>query len=172
MMNFRSVAVNTATAFAVTLPFSLLACSESNPTNFDEPVAYSEPAPESSSALESSSSVTDSSELPATPCTAENEGQVETKYYQEGTSMMDTRGYHEYFRCEQGTWIRRGEWVKCGTDGVQVGDLCDLTSHDGVSIRSPYSYSTLYVYVGGGIWNEFKSCDGGSFGECNSVKKH
>ena len=45
------------------LSFALLACSESNPTNFDEPIAYSEPAPESSSALESSSSAEESVSL-------------------------------------------------------------------------------------------------------------
>ncbi len=39
MMNFNRISAVAATAFAVILPFSLLACSESNPTNFDEPVA-------------------------------------------------------------------------------------------------------------------------------------
>ena len=48
---------NTAIALSAFLPFTLLACSESNPTNADEPIAYSEPAPGASSALESSSSV-------------------------------------------------------------------------------------------------------------------
>jgi len=59
-ISFSAIA---AMAFAVILPFSLLACSESNPTNADEPIAYSEPAPESSSALESSSSAEESVSL-------------------------------------------------------------------------------------------------------------
>ena len=48
---------NTAIALSAFLPFTLLACNESNPVSFDVPVAYSEPAPGASSALESSSSV-------------------------------------------------------------------------------------------------------------------
>ena len=48
---------NTAIALSAFLSFTLLACSESTPTNADEPIAYSEPAPGASSALESSSSV-------------------------------------------------------------------------------------------------------------------
>ena len=48
-------------AFAVAMPFALVACSESNSTSSDEPIAYSEPAPGTSNALESSSSVSSSS---------------------------------------------------------------------------------------------------------------
>ena len=54
---------NTAIALSAFLSFALLACSESNPTNADEPIAYSEPVPESSSALESSSSAEESVSL-------------------------------------------------------------------------------------------------------------
>ena len=39
MMNFNRISAIAVTAFAVVMLFALVACSESNPTNFDEPIA-------------------------------------------------------------------------------------------------------------------------------------
>ena len=171
MMNFRSVAVNTATAFAVTLPFSLLACSESNPTNFDEPVAYSEPAPESSSALESSSSAEESvslaqessssnedlSELPSILCTAENEGQIDSIKIRSG--MYGS--IHEFFRCEQGSWVKRDPWVRCDSKDVQEGDACLYTCIGGGAMP----YTDIYVYTGDGVWDLYDGENGLAIGK-------
>lgn len=148
-----------ATTLAVTLPFALVACSESNLTNADESIAYSEPAPESSSALESSSSVEESVslaqessssdedllELPSILCTAENEGQIDS--ITKRTGMYGS--YDEFFRCEQGSWVKRDPWVRCDSKDVQEGDAC-LYTHSG---GSAMPYTDVYVYMGDGVWD-------------------
>ena len=145
-MNFNRISAVAATAFAVTLPFSLLACSESNPTN---------------------SSVTDSSELPATPCTAENEGQVEKVTFQVGSTRLDFRPVDKYFRCEHGSWVQRERWLSCNAPGVQIGDACEFTSCGANCI---YEFHSLYTYAGDGIWNYVEGCDSDSHAEADKVK--
>ncbi len=154
MMNFNRISAIAVTAFAVTLPFSLLACSESNPTNFDEPIAYSEPV------LETSSSVTDSSELPATPCTAENEGKVEKVWHEHlptnGIHSLASWGHYSYHRCEKGSWVEGGISLSFDTVGVQVGDayIRNYVSN----MQSGLIHTDIYTYAGDGNWNLLK-CD-------------
>ena len=161
-MNFNRISAIAVTAFAVTLPFSLLACSESNPTNFDEPIAYSEPAPGPSSALETSSSVTDSSELPATPCTAENEGKVEKVWHEHlptnGIHSLASWGHYSYHRCEKGSWVEGGISLSFDTAGVQVGDAYIRERVSNMQAGFGLTFIDIYTYAGDGNWNLLK-CD-------------
>ena len=164
-MNFNRVAAVVATAFAVSLPFSLLACSESNPTNFDEPIAYSEPAPESSSALESSSSGEPSGTgclavlgtvndecLPA--CNDENEGKVETVWV--GNPKY---GYDTFHKCQNGSWVKGDISLTCDTAGVAVGDTCKTYGSQDLfkSGFNPTSPEYVFVYAGDGVWTKVET---------------
>jgi len=176
-MKLNRISAIAVTAFAVTLPFSLLACSESNPTNADDPIAYSEPAPGPSSALETSSSVTEvSSEvssssgepsgtgclamvytvndecLPA--CNDENEGKVETVWV--GNSKY---GYETFHKCQNGSWVQGDISLTCDTTGVQVGDLCRKTGSTNIfqAGMNVTPSERTFAYVGNGVWEE---CDG------------
>ena len=176
-MKFNRISAIAVTAFAVTLPFSLLACSESNPTNADDPIAYSEPAPGPSSALETSSSVTEvSSEvssssgepsgtgcqamvytvndecLPA--CNDENEGKVETVWV--GNPKY---GYETFHKCQNGSWVQGDISLTCDTAGVQVGDLCYRTGSTNIFLAgmNVTPSERTFAYAGNGVWEE---CDG------------
>ena len=126
MINFNRVAAVAATAFAVVLSFSLLACSESNPTSFDAPVVNSDPTPGTSGALESSSSVAELSSagtkcvgiyIPSSElcfqenCNAENEGRVI------GTKGNSKHEYQMFYaQCRRGAWENfkdRSEFPEC-----------------------------------------------------------
>ena len=152
MMNFNRVAAVAATAFAVTLPFSLLACSESNPTNFDEPVAYSEPALELSSGSECQGiSIPEGFLCLQENCNAENEGQVIAAEH--GNSKY---GYQVlYARCKQGSWTNVEPWAACDTAGVAVGDTCSEATFKG-GFQFGGSTHAYYIYAGDGVWKEIE----------------
>ncbi len=170
-MKFNRISAIAVTAFAVTLPFSLLACSESNPTNADDPIAYSEPALETSSSVtEVSSEVSSSSGEPSgtgclaivytvndeclPACNDENEGKVETVWV--GNSKY---GYETFHKCQNGSWVQGDISLTCDTAGVQVGDLCRKTGKTNLFFAagglSPSE--RVFAYAGDGVWEE---CDG------------
>ena len=152
----------TVMAFAVAMPFALVACSESNSTSSDEPIAYSEPAPGTSSALESSSSVAELSSAGTEcqgisvpegklclqeECDAENEGRViDAKH---GNPKY---GYQVYYaQCKQGAWTSSEPWAACDTAGVAVGDTCrKQTRMRGNQFGG--DVHTVFVYAGDGVW--------------------
>ena len=152
MMNFNRISAVAATAFAVTLPFSLLACSESNPTNADDPIAYSEPAPGMSSGTECQGiSLPGGFLCLQENCNAENEGQVIAAEH--GNSKY---GYQVlYARCKQGSWTNVEPWAACDTAGVAVGDTCSEATFKG-GFQFGGSTHAYYIYAGDGVWKEIE----------------
>ena len=168
-----------AVIFAASIPFSFIACSDSNSTSAfgENPQAYSEPALESSSSLapESSSTIPESSSVAQSSsssiiaqssssvkkvqlvndkeCTAENEGVVETEWKRlfNGGPTMVIPVYPSYYRCENGSWNPKEVSVTCDTTGVKVGDVCTRYDYDFYSGYVP----SVFKYVGNGVWGNF-----------------
>ena len=171
-MKFNRISAIAVTAFAVTLSFALLACSESNPTNADNPIAYSEPALETSSSVtEVSSEVSSSSGEPSgrgclameytvndeclPACNDENEGKVETVWV--GNPKYGAETFH---KCQNGSWVQGDISLTCDTAGVQVGDLCYRTGSTNIFRQSMPGFRRpeyVFEYAGDGVW---KRCDG------------
>ena len=175
---------NTAIALSAFLPFSLLACSESNPTNFDEPVAYSEPAPGASSALESSSSVVAmSSPAPESSSIASSSSSEYNMYEHCNTTLgivtddcfssecnaenegkvetlwlgNEKYGGNSYYSCKKGSWVKGDISLTCDTTGVQVGDTCTTYPKLGIYAAMysiPGSNAMKFIYKGNGVWKE------------------
>lgn len=154
----------TVMAFAVAMPFALVACSESNSTSSDEPIAYSEPAPGTSSALESSSFVAELSSAGTEcqgisvpegklclqeECDAENEGRViDAKH---GNPKY---GYQVYYaQCKQGAWTSSEPWAACDTAGVAVGDTCRKQTRMRGNQFGDDAFAS-FIYKGEGVWEE------------------
>lgn len=151
-----------AMTLAAVMSTSLIACSDSTSASNDEqPTSSANPessasVPESSDALVSSSSTNENFEG-----ACESEGAIDS--LMKGNAKY---GYiYTYYRCEQGKWTQRPEWVNCDTTGVKEGDLCQL--------QSAYSGSqfgtdiwTCYKYAGEGTWNE-TVCPTDLKNECN-----
>lgn len=167
-----------AVIFAASIPFSFIACSDSNSTSAfgENPQAYSEPALESSSSLapESSSTIPESSSVAQSSsssiiaqssssvkkvqlvndkeCTAENEGVVETEWKRlfNGGPTMVIPVYPSYYRCENGSWNPKEASVTCDTTGVTVGAICGKV---GRPQESPETGDVLFfIYEGDGNW--------------------
>lgn len=151
-----------AMTLAAVMSTSLIACNDSTSASNDEqPTSSANPessasVPESSDALVSSSSTNENFEG-----ACESEGAIDS--LMKGNAKY---GYiYTYYRCEQGKWTQRPEWVNCDTTGVKEGDLCQL--------QSAYSGSqfgtdiwTCYKYAGEGTWNE-TVCPTDLKNECN-----
>ena len=135
------------TAFG--LSFSLVACDDSSSAKAEDVPESSSAVQESSSSAEPESSSGTVPESSSEPEACENEGAID--------SLMNGNakyGYtYTYYKCEQGKWIERPEWVTCDTAGVSEGDLCQL--HSSVSgFQFGSDVWTCYKYAGEGTWNK------------------
>ncbi len=156
-----------AIAFVAVASASLIACSDAvsegtplspessevTPTEVDpaetDPVD-AHPA-ETDSATTDSAKVdsveTDSAEVDQAmikiPCTAENEGMVDSIGVGLGINGWD----NEYYRCEKGSWVKRESWIRCAKD-AQEGDACIHTYRSGMAMM----YNEIYVYTSNGVW--------------------
>lgn len=136
-----------AMTLAAVMSTSLIACSDSTSASNDEqPTSSANPessasVPESSDALVSSSSTNENFEG-----ACESEGEVKTGW----SGNNPKYGSDIFYRCEQGTWIERGAWVKCDTAGVAVGSICreETRTTSGMTVI----YTQVYTYEGDGEW--------------------
>ena len=163
MLRSRRTFCIATTAFVAAVSMSLIACgddvsegtpfspesSETNPVEVD-PVdvhpAETDSAttvPASTDSVEVDSAEVDQSMF-ETPCTAENEGKVDSIEYRFGMYGSS----HNYYRCENGSWVKRKPWVRCDSKDAQEGDACIYSYVDG----SLMYHQDLYVYTGNGVW--------------------
>jgi len=189
MGTHRRISSVFAVIFAASIPFSFVACGDSNSTSAfgENSQAYSEPAlesssslaPESSSAIPESSSVAQSSSSPTVArssssvekvqlvndkeCTAENEGVVDTMWV--GNIKY---GHLGYFRCEKEAWIVKAVSVTCDTSGAKVGDVC--TRIQKVGFFGGYESRIVYIYKGNDEWDVFYGLEKMTK-ECNAANE-
>ena len=129
MLRSRRTFYTAAIAFIAAASMSLIACGDSSePTKANS--AEVDPIEVDQSMFE-------------TPCTAENEGKVDSIEFRTG---MYGSG-NEYYRCESGSWVKRESWIRCAKD-AQEGDACIYSHIDG-SLRK---FNEIYTYTSNGGW--------------------
>ena len=150
---FHNISVSVI-AIAVAMSFALIACGDDSALAKAE--TQSSASADSSKANESECIINDiwnPGECPLSECTQKNEGQVETVWV--GNIKY---GGEEYFKCQNGSWVRGDERLTCDTTGAQVGDICRKSVNAGsfyYTMHGFEDYIRLYVYAGDGVWESY-----------------
>lgn len=82
-------------------------------------------------------------------CNAGNEGVVDSLSTGSGNPKGGTG--RDFYRCEQGNWVKSPAWVACDTTGVTVGDVCQKNVYSR-GIQFGDDTWLCYKYTDEGTW--------------------
>ena len=82
-------------------------------------------------------------------CNAGNEGIVDSLSTGSGNPKGGTG--RDFYRCEQGNWVKSPAWVACDTTGVTVGDVCQKNVYSR-GIQFGEDTWLCYKYTDEGTW--------------------